>query len=320
VASVFFSYSHADEGLRDQLEKQLSILQRQGVITMWHDRRIGAGQDFAHEIDSHVETDDIILLLVSADFLASDYCYDKEMNRAMQRHAAGDAVVIPVILRPCDWHGTPFGRLNATPPDGKPITKFSDRDEALLEVTKAVRAAVERVYGKSGAAPKPSPRPRSSVTMPSATVAVVGPRSSNLRIAKEFSERERDQFRNDSFEYIAKYFENSLAELTQRNVTIETNFRRVDANRFTAAVYKNGKSISRCTVFIGDRFTGGGIAYSGSETTESNSYNECLTIGVDDQILYLHGLGMARGNSSRLTQEGAAEFYWSMLIERLQTR
>jgi hypothetical protein len=320
VASVFFSYSHADEGLRDQLEKQLFILQRQGVITMWHDRRIGAGQDFAHEIDNHVETDDIVLLLVSADFLASDYCYDKEMVRAMQRHAAGDAIVIPVILRPCDWLGTPFGRLNATPPDGKPITKFPDRDEALLEVTKAVRLAVERIDGTSSAARKPTANLRSSMTIPSATVVVTGPRSSNLRITKEFGERERDQFRNESFEYMATYFENSLTELAGRNAEIETDFRRIDANRFTAAVYKSGKSISRCTVFIGDRFTGGGIAYLIGETTESNSYNECLTIEADDQILYLRGLGMARGDSSKLTQEGAAEFYWSMLIEHLQSR
>src|ERR1700747_1511118 len=90
VPNVFFSYSHADETLRDQIEKQLALLKRQGVIEVWHDRRIGAGQDFAKEIDRHVETDDIILLLVSSDFLASDYCYEKEMTRAMQRHEAGE--------------------------------------------------------------------------------------------------------------------------------------------------------------------------------------------------------------------------------------
>src|ERR1700704_4387748 len=86
MASVFFSYSHADEALRDQLEKQLSLLKRQGIIEVWHDRRIGAGKDFGKEINHHVETDDIILLLVSADFLDSVYCYNKEMVRAMTRH------------------------------------------------------------------------------------------------------------------------------------------------------------------------------------------------------------------------------------------
>ena len=86
MPSVFFSYSRADEALRDQLEKQLSMLKQQGIIEVWHDRRIGAGKDFGKEIDHHVETDDIILLLVSADFLNSDYCYNKEIARAMARH------------------------------------------------------------------------------------------------------------------------------------------------------------------------------------------------------------------------------------------
>lgn len=135
---MFFSYSHDDEKLRDQLEKQLAMLKRQGVIETWHDRRIGAGENIAPAIDEHINRDDIILLLVSADFIASDYCYDIEMKRAMQRQDAGEAVVIPVILRACDWHHAPFGKLNATPGDGKPITQWSDIDEAFLQVGKSV--------------------------------------------------------------------------------------------------------------------------------------------------------------------------------------
>ena len=92
LAAVFFSYSHADEGLRDQLEKQLAVLKRQSVIETWHDRRIGAGAEGDSAISGHVEHDDIILLLVSHDFLASNYCYDREMLRAMERHEAGEAI------------------------------------------------------------------------------------------------------------------------------------------------------------------------------------------------------------------------------------
>lgn len=138
--------------MRDQIETQLALLKRQGIIDVWHDRRIGAGREFAREIDQHVESDEIILLLVSADFLASDYCYEKEMLRALTRHDAGEAVVIPVILRACDWHGAPFGKLNAVPRDGKPITQFADRDAAMLEVARAVRSVAER-FG-SVASPK----------------------------------------------------------------------------------------------------------------------------------------------------------------------
>jgi len=84
VASVFFSYSHADENLRDQLEKHLSVLKHQGVIGTWHDRRIPAGRTLSKEIDAHLESADILLLLVSSDFLASEYCYDIEMKLTNQ--------------------------------------------------------------------------------------------------------------------------------------------------------------------------------------------------------------------------------------------
>jgi hypothetical protein len=97
-------------------------------------------------IDTHVQTAQIILLLVSADFLASDYCYDREMQQAMARHTAGDARVIPVILRPTDWHSAPFGRLQALPTDGRPITRWSDQDEAFLDVAIGIRAVAEQMH------------------------------------------------------------------------------------------------------------------------------------------------------------------------------
>ena len=128
MAHVFFSYSHADEELRNELEKHLAGLLRQRVITTWHDRRIGPGDELHDQIDEQLNAADIVLLLVSADFLASDYCYDVEMARAMERHEGGEARVIPVILRSCDWHGAPFGTLMAVPPDGKPVVKHATLD------------------------------------------------------------------------------------------------------------------------------------------------------------------------------------------------
>src|SRR5256885_1463819 len=99
---VFYSYARADEALRDQLEKHLAVLKRQKVISAWHDRLITAGEDWANEIDQHINSASIILLLVSADFLTSDYCYEIEMTQALGRHEAGETRVIPIILRPCD--------------------------------------------------------------------------------------------------------------------------------------------------------------------------------------------------------------------------
>jgi len=142
---VFFSYSHKDEELRDQLSNHLSTLKRKQFITAWHDRRIGAGTEWASEIDERLDAADIILLLISSDFLASDYCYDVEVKRAMERHDAGEARVIPVILRPVDWKGAPFGKLQALPRDARPVTEWPNRDQAFLDIAQGIRAAAEEL-------------------------------------------------------------------------------------------------------------------------------------------------------------------------------
>jgi hypothetical protein len=319
VPSVFFSYSHADEKLRDQLDKQLSLLKRQGVIETWHDRRIGAGEELVRAIDTKIESCDIILLLVSSDFLNSDYCYDVEMTRAMERHAAGSAVVIPVILRPCLWHDAPFGKLMATPRDGKPVTQHPDHDAAFLEIAQAVKQAAERLRKKSGTTATP---PSMANRNPPVSANVVSPRSSNLRLTKTFTDRDKDQFQHEAFDYIAAYFANSLAELEARNTGIEGSVRRISENRFTASVYKVGKAIARCTIFIGSGFFGNGISYVQGETDASNTANETLRIEADDQMLYLTSMGMSftgSGRQQKLSMEGAAELLWSIFIQPLQS-
>ncbi len=142
---VFYSYSHKDEGLRDQLETHLTMLKRKGTIEGWHDRRISAGREWEGQIDQHLNSAKIILLLVSSDFLASYYCYDVEVKRAMERHESGEARVIPIILRPCDWQSAPFGKLNSLPTDVKPVTRWDDRDEAFLNIAEGIRKAVEEI-------------------------------------------------------------------------------------------------------------------------------------------------------------------------------
>lgn len=323
MPSLFFSYSHADEGLRDQLEKQLAMLKRQGVIETWHDRRIGAGQNIDHAIDEHIKSDEIILLLVSPDFIASDYCYEIEMKRAMDRHDAGEAIVIPVILRACDWHHAPFGKLNATPRDGKPITQWSDTDEAFLQVAQAVRGSVESLTKKAGnQAPRTRP-PAAPVSAPAAALVadVAAPRSSNLRLAKSFTQRDKDLFQEEAFDFIARFFESSLDELGQRNEGVEGSLQRVDANRFFVTIYKDGRDVARCTIYMGAGAFGGGINYLQGHSSDSNSLNESLSVQADDQALYLRPMGMAFMGGERdpkLSLEGSAEFFWDMLIRPLQ--
>jgi hypothetical protein len=142
---LFISYSHKDVSLRVTLGDHLAALQREGVIETWHDRLISAGQEWAGEIKAELEAADIILCLVSAGFLASPYCQDKELKRALERHGAGEALVIPVILKPSDWSSSALGPLQALPANAKPVTKWSNRDEAFTSVAQGIRQAARKL-------------------------------------------------------------------------------------------------------------------------------------------------------------------------------
>ena len=135
--------------LRNKLVKHLSPLERKGVITAWHDRDITAGSEWAGQIDQRLETAKVILLLISADFLASDYCYDIELKRAIERHEMGEACVIPVLLRDVDWGEAPFSKLQALPQNAKPVTNWTNLDQAFTDVTKGIRRSVEQLKKNS---------------------------------------------------------------------------------------------------------------------------------------------------------------------------
>ena len=143
--NLFYSYSHADEALRDELEKHLKLLQRQQVIDTWHDRKISNGMEWDKVINKHLDTADIILMLISADFLASDYCWDIEIQRALQRHEEKSAVVIPVLLRPCDTDDADFMKLQGFPKNLKPVTTWPNQDEAFTDIAKGIRATAEAI-------------------------------------------------------------------------------------------------------------------------------------------------------------------------------
>lgn len=142
-----------------------------------------------------------------------------------------------------------------------------------------------------------------------------------MRLAKSFTQKDKDQFQAEAFDFIARFFENSLGELGQRNPGAEGSFRRVDANRFFATIYKNGKDVARCTIYMGGGALGGGINYVQGHSSDSNSLNESLSIQADDQAMYLRPMGMVFMGGERdpkLSLEGGAEFFWDMLIRPLQ--
>ncbi len=145
---LFYSYSQKDGKLRAKLEEALALLHQQGLIAGWHDRCVGAGDEWSGAIDENRRKPVMILLLVSASFIASKYCWDIEVRRALERHDRGEARVIPIILRECDWKGASFGKLQGLPKDGKAVTSWANKDKAWTDVALGIRQAVEAMPAK----------------------------------------------------------------------------------------------------------------------------------------------------------------------------
>jgi hypothetical protein len=316
MTTIFFSYSHKDEVFRNELEAHLALLKHEGLVEAWHDRRIVAGDLVDDAIFGQLEAADIILLLVSSDFINSPYCYSREMARAMELHHAGQARVIPVILRHCDWSRAPFGKLLAAPRDGKPVASWPDRDEALADVARQVRQAVERtgaaVKKLAKAYPAVSGRPTGASSLP---------RSSNLRLKQEFTEKDADDFVRLSFDFICRFFEGSVQAIGERNPDVSGTFDRIDSRRMAAILYRSGKKIAGCSVRLDSLGRSNGVAFSHDSSASLGSYNEMLTPEAGDQSLHFKTMGMAwgGGRDKQLSQEGAAEFLWELFIKQAQS-
>ena len=142
---IFISYSHKDDSHRKALETHLSSLKRNGYVSTWTDRKIPIGDDWKKEIDKNIESSNIIIFLISADFIASNYCFEEEARLALEKHEKGEAILIPVVVRPCDWQDLAFGKLQALPEEGRPISIWANADEGWLNVIMALKEKINSI-------------------------------------------------------------------------------------------------------------------------------------------------------------------------------
>jgi hypothetical protein len=308
VTRAFISYNHQDEQYRVELDKHLALLKREGIVDVWSDHCIRPGEAFDPAIAAALEQSDVILLLVSADFMHSDYCSTVELARAMERRDEGDAIVVPIILRPCDWKSAPFGRLKALPTDGRPVTRWPTLDDAFLGIVEQLQAMLMAELQRNvPAAISGSATSAARATSPSAARM---PRSSNLNLPRRFTDEDRHDFVVATFAYVKSYFESSLEELQKRNPGYTFRMSEASPTSFNAIVFGNGQRAAGCRVRIGAPFGGSGIAYSADVSAGDNSYNEYLSVESDQHLLFFKA-GMAMFNrgdeKARLTEEGAAE-------------
>ena len=145
---LFISYSHEDEKMKNELDKHLVMLKRSGKVEVWNDRKLVAGQEWDDEIKKEMHAANIILLLISADFNNSEYIWKEELAHAMQRHEAGTARVVPVILRKCEWSEMPYAKLQALPRGARPVSDFQDKDDAFTDIASGIRLLIDALSAK----------------------------------------------------------------------------------------------------------------------------------------------------------------------------
>lgn len=184
MKKIFISYSKSDDDLLQEFIRHLAVLKMQGIIEPWYDAAIDPGETWDAEIKNRLYEADIILMLLSSGFMATQYIWEVEVKAALERRAQGQVRVIPIVLRVCDWKSTVFGQIQALPKNGTPVFKWADRDEAWLDVVQGIRRIIERmnegsapVSGSRGLDLSSPPIPPSTPSLPPNST---GPRPSGI--------------------------------------------------------------------------------------------------------------------------------------------
>ena len=309
ATTAFISYSHADEKALERLHKHLAVLKREGTLPTWSDHAIVAGDRLDRAIRAQLERSRIFVALVSPDYLASRYCYEKEFARALELVAAGQMRIVPVILEPCDWLSSPFKDFAALPKDGQPISGFTNPNNAYLNVVTGLRRILEA--------------PEESRDGPGGKTALPG-QARRPRIKQDFDSIQRAEYADQAFATIRNYFRASCAELAQVGDDLRAKFEDMDATAFTCSVVNRAKrqgGEAHITFHNGkSRSSGfGDISYVNQRHAERNTSNGSIRVDHDDYQMFLnmdhYGVSSGR-DKERITPEQAAGKLWGEFVRQ----
>ncbi|TAJ82090.1 toll/interleukin-1 receptor domain-containing protein [Reyranella sp.] len=306
--TVFISYSHADAAVLERLHKHLAMLRRDSIIKAWTDHEILPGDRFDAVIKSSLENSALFLALVSPDYLASNYCYEKEFQHALTLMKAGRLRIVPIIVEPCDWQNSPFGQFMALPKDGKPVSDWTNANTAYLDVVGGLRRFLT--------APAPS-----LTTEIRTAPGNAAPR--RVRVKQDFDSIQKAEFTDRAYEIIRNYFESSCKELTEVGEgTLKAKFEAMNATTFTCTVINRAKKSAEAHITIRNSKGGGGffgdINYVYERHAPGNISNGHVGVEADDYSLYLTLANFSSGRSreDKYSAEQVADRLWSDLVSR----
>lgn len=300
AVTAFISYSHADTKHLERLHKHMAQLLRDGVFETWTDHAIVPGSNLDNEVTTALRGSQVFIALVSPDYLASNYCYEKEFEAAQKLEAEGRLHIVPVIVEPCDWLSSPLKSRMALPKDGKPIPEWTNENVAYLNVIQGLRAVATSTHKKPSGPTGERDAPE------------VGGR--RLKIKQEFDTIQRRDFADEAFRVIRDYFKTSCEELNQAE-DLRARFENMSDNSFTCTVvnrgYKGGRD-AHITIHNskGSRHHFGDINYSWQSHGESNTSNGHVQVDADEYNMFLSLNDFMRSEKKRHDAKQVADILW----------
>lgn len=309
---AFISYSHKDSNYLERLKVHLAQMKRDGLITEWTDEEIHAGGSLNNTISDALTSSKLFLALLSPDYIASNYCYNKEFETAQRMQEVGEIIIVPIIVEPCDWQGTPFGNLKALPKDGKAVSEWTNANNAFLNVIEELRrlttllkstASIKNLHTTNG--------PEKMVR--------------NYKVKKYFSEVDHYNFKEKSYQEIKDYFHSSIAELDAVE-NLQARFTNEDKDFFTCLISNranNQNSFLTVQVSKDGQRHFGDMSYSFSEQINLNSIqmNKVFKIEQDEYEQFwmksMQGFGYVNYTGDRLTAHQVAEEIWNDFISEV---
>ena len=308
MMKAFISYSHKDEGALDRLHVHLAMLKREGKLTEWFDRMFLAGDVIDAEVKKELEKSDLFLALLSPDFIASDYCYEQEMTRAIERHEQGAMRVVPIILEPCEWRSTPLEKFKALPKDGTPVSEWTNQNNAFLDIVTELRKVIEDAASTVRTKSKKATTENKDLQ-----------RTPRYRLKVDYDEVDRINYRLNAYKIIRTYFEKSISEIATVD-GIKSHFEDIDQNAFTCTLVNRAKMNGTANITVRMRQGQMGlddIYYSFSSHAPANTASGGYNIGHDDYDLFLRrgAFSIDQTGREKLSPELAAQDLWIQFIQ-----
>ena len=301
--SAFLSYSHVDDKRLERLHKHLAMLRRDGQLQAWTDHDILAGDILDTQVRKNLDDSTLFIALVSPDYLASNYCYEKEFQHALALHGQGGLRIIAVVLEPCDWQNSPLHQFLVLPKDGRAVADWTNENTAYLNVVTEIR----RVLAQGEAAVS---------TMAAAAPPAAGTSVRRVKVKQDFDTIQKADFADAAFDVFRSYFEKSCTELEQASDQTRARFELMDSTAFTCTIVNRAKTrggeayITVRNTKRGQRSIGD-ISYVHERHAGPGTSNGWFGVEADEFRMYLtSGMDVSGRKATQLTAEQAATQLW----------